>query len=83
MQEWIQIAGALLVLLGFVLGQLELLAADTWTYLSANVLGSAMMAITAVLDAQWGFVLLEGCWALASLYGLVQKLRGAPPPVAH
>ena len=83
MQEWIQIVGALLVLVAFGLGQFELLAADTWAYLSANVVGSAMMAATALLAAQWGFVLLEGCWALVSFYGLVQKLRDTSPPAAH
>ena len=83
MQQSIQFAGALLVLAGFALGQLELIAADTWIYLSANLLGAVLLAITAGLDAQWGFVLLEGCWALASLYGAIQKLRGVPPPVAH
>jgi hypothetical protein len=83
LQQSIQIAGALLVLAGFVFGQLELLAADAWAYLSANLLRAVILAITAGLDAQWGFVLLEGCWALVSLYGVVQKLRGVPPPVAH
>jgi len=82
-QEWVQITGALLLLAGFALGQFELLAADAWTYLTANLLGSAMMTVTAAADAQWGFVMLEGCWALVSLYGLVQKLRGVPPPVGH
>ncbi len=81
--EWVQIIGAVLVSVAFVLGQFELLAADTWTYLCANVAGSAMLAATAVVDAQWGFVLLEGCWALVSGYGIALKLRGAPPPAAH
>lgn len=83
MQDWMQVVGALLVLAAFVLGQFEVVAADAWTYLSANLAGSGLMAATAVLGEQWGFVLLEGCWALVSLYGVVQKLRGASPPVAH
>jgi hypothetical protein len=82
MLYWFQIIGALLVLAGFVLGQLEVLAADAWAYLTANLLGALLLAASAVLGAQWGFVLLEGCWALASLYGVAQKLRGVPPPVS-
>ncbi|WP_428491473.1 CBU_0592 family membrane protein [Rhodopila sp.] len=83
MQEWIQIVAALLMLVAFVLGQFDLLAENTWAYLCANLIGSAMMAATAVLAAQWGFLLLEGCWALVSLYGLARKLLGAPPPALH
>ncbi len=78
----IQIGGALLVLAGFVLGQIELIAAEGWPYLSLNFLGSALLAASAVLGAQWGFVLLEACWALASLFGIWRKLQSCRPAQA-
>lgn len=74
----IQIGGALLILVAFVLGQIELIAAEGWPYLSLNFLGSALLGASAVLGAQWGFVLLEACWALASLYGIWRKLQDRP-----
>ncbi len=83
MQDWIQIVGALFVLAAFVLGQFELLAADSWSYLAANALGSGLLTATAAAGAQWGFVLLEGCWALVSLYGMGRKLRGVEPHARH
>ncbi|HEV7138132.1 MAG TPA: hypothetical protein VGN43_15960 [Steroidobacteraceae bacterium] len=83
MVHWIQIGGALLVLAAFVLGQIELLAADGWAYLSANFLGAALLAASAVLGAQWGFLLLEGCWAFASLYGICRKLQNCSPAEAE
>lgn len=81
--EWVQLSGAFLVLVAFVLGQLERIAAASWTYLMLNAVGSGLLAATAVLAAQWGFLLLEGSWALVSLYGIVQKLRGATPAAPH
>ncbi|HEX8757814.1 MAG TPA: hypothetical protein VF745_15865 [Steroidobacteraceae bacterium] len=79
----IQIGGALLILVAFVLGQIELIAAEGWPYLSLNFLGSALLGASAVLGAQWGFVLLEACWALASLYGIWRKLQSCPPAEAR
>lgn len=78
----IQMGGALLILAGFLLGQIELIAADGWPYLSLNFLGSALLAASAVMGAQWGFVLLEACWAIASLYGIWRKLQSGPQPQA-
>ena len=82
MAHWIQIGGALLVVAAFVLGQIELIAADGWLYLSGNFLGGALLAASAVLGAQWGFVLLEGCWASASLYGICRKIQMRLPAPA-
>ncbi len=77
MQPVLQIAGALLILAAFAAGQFDLLAPDSRVYLGANAIGSAVLTATAVAAAEWGFVLLEGCWAAASLYGLLRH-AGAP-----
>jgi hypothetical protein len=71
----LQIVGALLVLSGFVLAQFGVLDDRSRTYLVVNVLGSALLAGLALLDRQWGFVLLEGVWAAVSLRGLAVGRR--------
>lgn len=77
-EQFIQIIGALLVLAGFLAAQADLVNQRSYIYLIPNAVGSATMAATAVVTAEWGFVFLEGTWALVSLWGLVGLLRGAP-----
>lgn len=74
-EEVVQIVGALLVLFGFVLAQLDLLDQRSYAYLIPNAVGSAAMTVTAVITREWGFVLLEGVWALVSAAGIAGRLR--------
>ena len=48
-------------------------------YLVANLVGSAALAVDAAIGAQWGFLLLEGVWAVVSGIGLVRSLTGRKP----
>lgn len=72
----IQITGSLLVLAGFALAQWGALDQKSLWYLILNTVGSTVLAINAVFEQQWGFLLLEGVWAVVSAVSLVLVLRG-------
>jgi hypothetical protein len=72
-QQVVQIVGALLVLVAFALAQAGRLRADAPAYLWLNLVGSAILAVLAALGPNWGFLLLEGAWALVSAWSLYRR----------
>ncbi|UQX86963.1 hypothetical protein M6D93_11665 [Jatrophihabitans telluris] len=75
MNQLIQVVGSLLVLAGFALAQTGVLEQRSARYLILNLTGSAILAVQAVLLRQWGFLLLEGVWAVVSALSLARVRR--------
>src|SRR5688500_11960519 len=75
----IQVAGSPRILAGSAASQAARLAIDSMSYLLRNFVGSAILATLAWIDQQWGFLLLEGVWAVVSLWSLIQLMRGRAP----
>ena len=83
MSELVQILGALAVLAGYALAQAGLLEQRSYAYLLLNLDGSAILAAMALVEWQMGFLLLEGVWALVSLWGFLDRALGRAPSAMH
>ena len=81
MSDVLQLIGALTILAAFVGVQLRMTRPDSYFALILNLLGSALLAVLALQDQQWGFLLLEAVWALVSAWGLFARVAGRPAPV--
>jgi hypothetical protein len=73
--QMLGLAGALLILFPFAASQLNKLSTTTLSYQSMNFAGSAVLTVVAVVERQYGFILLEAVWAVMSLVGLRRVMK--------
>ncbi len=73
------VLGALLILAPFAAVQFGRLSPSSLPYQALNLLGSGTLAAIALHDRQVGFLLLEGTWAIVSLWGLLKVWRRGTP----
>ena len=76
----ISVLGALAILAAYAASLFGLIQPSNLWYSVANLLGSAVLTVVAIVDRQLGFILLEGTWALVSLWGIVSAMRGKRGP---
>ena len=73
MEQTISVAGALLILAAFAGIQFGYIDRTRSLYNWMNLLGAAALTVIAFRAGQWGFVLLEGVWAVVSAWPLLFK----------
>lgn len=73
MEQVISVVGALLVLTAYAGQQFGLIDRTNPGYSWMNLIGSLILTAIALRAQQWGFVLLEGVWALASVPPLLTR----------
>ena len=71
----ISVIGALMILAAFAANQFNRMSSDSGAYLVLNLVGSSLLCVVAVIERQYGFILLEGVWALVSGWSLIQRSR--------
>lgn len=83
MDQIVQLVGAVLILIAFAGVQFGRVDPTSRLYLWLNLIGSLVLTGLAYHDRQYGFLLLEGVWAIVSAWGVIQLARGRPPAGAH
>jgi hypothetical protein len=72
-----QLIGAALNMGAFALLHFEIAASSAMRYLIPNLLGSIILVVTAWIDRQWGFLLLEAAWVVVLTYAIVSRKSAA------
>jgi hypothetical protein len=78
MIQLVSLVGSLLILLAFSSVQLGRLEPRQLSAILLNLFGAAILTLVAIVEEQWGFLLLEGVWTLVSAYALFAFVRESP-----
>lgn len=78
MIQIISTVGSLIVLGAYAALQTKRLSSMSLTYSLLNLIGSGIMAAVAIIESQWGILVLKGGWTLISVWTIVKLLTGQP-----
>ena len=82
MIQLISVVGALAILAAYTANQFRWIGPSNLLYTLLNLVGAGVLSAVAIVERQWGFLLLEGVWTLVSLFALIKLLsndRAAEP----
>lgn len=68
--DWIGFLGVFQILLAYILSVTKKIKTNSLIFILLNLSGSIMACIASILITYMPFVVLEGAWALVSMYSL-------------
>jgi len=83
MEKVLQLGGALLILVAFAGLQRGAMKPNEPLYLGLNLVGALILTAAAIIDFDWGFLLLEVVWSIVSAWSLLQLARGREVGASH
>lgn len=75
MIQVVSLVGAMMLLAAYAANQTGRVDASDVRYSLANGVASGILAVVALLERQWGFLLLETAWWAVSTASVVRSLR--------
>jgi hypothetical protein len=82
--SWFDVAGnvgVLLMVIAYLLLQLEKVSGSALSYLLLNAVGAALVMLSLMFRFNFSAFLMEAFWLLISLYGLTKSLLSTRNPV--
>lgn len=62
--------GVTILLVAFFLNITDKIKKNSFSYLTMNFIGASIACLASVLMNYWPFIILEGCWAVVSGFGI-------------
>jgi hypothetical protein len=75
LEQVVSLIGAAMILVAFGAAQANKLKQDSTLYLLLNLVGSIILAFSAIRVRQLGLTLLESAWAIITLIGLIRRRK--------
>lgn len=69
--DWIGSFGVFLILLAYFLNVTGKLSSKQLVFILLNLIGAILACLASILLNYWPFIILEGVWALVSIYALI------------
>ncbi|CAN5410453.1 hypothetical protein BH10BAC1_BH10BAC1_19680 [soil metagenome] len=73
--DWIGFIGVSILLVAFFMNLLNKIQKDSLSYILMNIIGAGIACLASVLINYLPFIILEGCWTLVSIYGLIGVMK--------
>lgn len=75
--DFIGLAGAALIILAFLLLQMDKLKATDLRYSAFNAAGASLIIISLLINWNLSAFIVEAFWLLISLYGIIKRFRSS------
>ena len=73
--DWIGFFGVFLILLAYILNVINKLKNNSLSFILLNLTGASLACLASILMNYLPFIILEGVWAIVSLFALFKKLK--------
>lgn len=73
--DWIGFIGVSQILLAYILNVAERIEKEDLAFILLNLIGASLACLASVLMNYIPFIILEGTWALVSLFSLIKSKK--------